>query len=914
MPDWRGEIEKSLKDLRLDPAREIEILEELNQHLTDRYEDLVASGMPPAKADAAVRQELSAGKLASALQGIHATAPRVDESAGGVFAGLWKDLRHGARLLRLNPGFAAVAVLSLVLGIGANTALFQLIDAVRLRSLPVQRPEQIALIKIVKAPHGRMGGFFGETSQLTSGLWESIRSRQQGFSQVAAWFSTRMNLNLGGEARLANVLLVSGDFFDTLGVEPAVGRLLHEADDRKGCAGSGAVISDAFWHREYGGAADVIGRKITLDGQPFEVIGITSAAFYGIEIGKRFDVAVPACAEPRFSPEHPKVDNRMAWWLASIGRLREGWTLEKASAQLSGVSRDALEETMPDEYDSIERGHYLEMQLGALPAGAGFDSYTREYERPLWLLMGISGLVLLIACGNLANLMLARAGAREREMAVRLALGASRLRLIRQLLAESFLLVCLGAAGGALLARILSRTLVSFLNTQQLSLFLDLHMDWRVFAFTAALAVLTCLLFGLAPAIHASRTSPQEAMKAGSRGITTGRERFGIRRALVVSQVALSLVLLVGALLFVRTFRNLMTQDAGFRQDGILITFIDYSSLRIPAENRAAYRRDLLERVRSVPGVLSAATVSIVPVTGSGWNNNIDIPDTSIKRQLANFNRVSPGYFRTVGTSLLSGRDFDDHDTAQSPLVAIVTETFSRKFLNGANPVGMSISVPEESGKSNLLYRIVGLVRDVKYSNLRDEFTPIIFLADAQAREPETEAGIMVRTERISSAIENIKPAMAAVNPALVLRFRVFELLIREGLLRERLMASLSGFFAFLATVLAMIGLYGVISYTVLRRRNEIGIRMALGASARTILVMVLREATVLLGIGAAIGGFLAYIAGSAARALLYGLEPGDPATLAMAVAALTAVAALASYLPAHRAATVDPCQALREE
>ena len=868
----------------------------------------------PNKQDATVLKEWSGEKLAAELREVIARAPSgVIAQDTDFLGGLGKDLRHGVRLLRLNPGFASVAVLSLMLGIGANTAIFQLIDAVRLRALPVKHAEELALVKIVKAPNGRTGGFHGDTPHLTQPIWEILRERQQAFSQIAAWNSTIVNLNQGGEARRARVLFVSGSYFETLGVQPQVGRLISTADDQPSCSGSGAVISDAFWHREYG-AGPVLGRKITLDGRPFEMIGITQAGFFGVEIGRNFDVAIPICSEPAFATDRPMTGAREEWWLASIARLKPGWTLQRASAQLSAISSGIFADTLPAEYDAIDKKNYLAFVLGALPADTGVNSLSKEYESPLWLLMGISGLVLLIACANLANLMIARAGAREREMAVRMALGASRSRLMRQLLAESLLLVAIGALGGVLLAQILSRALLSFLNTQEISLFLELRPDWRMFAFTTALSVLTCLLFGLAPAIYASRTSPGEVMKAGSRGITMSRERFGFRRALVISQVSLSLVLLVGALLFVRTFRNLLQQDAGFRQSGILITYVDFTNVRIPGENRVAYKRELLERTRSIPGVLSAANVAIVPMSGGGWNDNISIPSAGAKRKIANFNQVSPGYFQTVGTTLISGRDFTDHDTPQSPLVAIVTQSFCGKFLNGRSPLGITLTVAQQGGKPDLVYQVVGLVQDTKYYALRDEFTPIIFVSDTQDAHPDTQASLMIRTDQISSAVVSVKGVMAGINPTIVLKFRVFETMIRDGLLRERLMAALSGFFAFLATVLSMIGLYGVISYMVARRRNEIGIRMALGADSSLILKMILSEAARLLGVGLAIGVVLALAGGTAARALLYGLQPGDPLTLLMAIGGITAVAMLASYLPAHRAASVDPVQALREE
>ena len=920
MPDWGKEIRALLEGLRLDPTREGEIVEELSQHLNDRYEELLAAGTSAGQAHRSVMEELNSGRLTAELQPLLHPAPQPivlgqDERANPL-AGLWRDLRYGARLLRLNPGFALVAILSLALGIGANAAIFQLLDAVRLRTLPVRDPQELANIPVVYHPNGRTGSFSSPNPQLTNALWERLRDQQQGFSSIGAWSAQKLNLSQGGEARYANALWVSGSFFATLGTHPILGRLISPADDQPGCGSSEAVISDSFWQREFGGGASVLGQKVTLEGHPFEIIGVTPAGFFGVEVGRNFDVALPVCAEPTVMGERESaLRNPQGWWLAAIGRLKPGWTVERASAQLAAISPGIFEATLPAEYDPTDRKNYLQFKLGALPAASGISELRKEYENPLWLLMGISGLVLLIACANLANLMVARATARQREMAVRLALGASRGRLVRQLLAESLLLAVVGALCGVGLAQALSRLLVSFLSTQNTHLFIDLTPDWRVLVFTAGLAILTCLLFGLTPAIQAAGTAPGEAMKATGRATTAGRERFAVRRGLVVSQVALSLVLLVGALLFVRTLRNLVTLDAGFQRDHILINDVDLSPLRIPVANRVAYKQELLARTRAIPGVISAATARVVPVSGNGWNDNISIPGTTVQRKIADFNRVSPGYFRTVGTPLLAGRDFDDRDTAASPQVAIVTEKFVKKFLAGSNPIGRTFGVVQQGGKPDRIYQIVGLVRDTKYNDLREEFMPIVFVAEAQDDSPDLEAQFMIRSDApLTDLIPAVKRTIAEVNPAMVLNFSVFDTMIREGLLRERLMATLSGFFGFLAAILAMIGLYGVISYMVARRRNEIGIRMALGADRSSIVALIMQEAGTLLGIGLTIGTVLALIAGSTASALLFGLRPSDPWTLTMAALSLAAVAAAASFLPARRAATLDPMQALREE
>lgn len=917
MPDWSKEIRNLLAGLKLEPSREAEIVEELSQHLNDRYEELLGGGAAAEHAERTIRLELTAGGLDAQLKPLLPIASSLavpgDTQPARLLAGMWKDLHYAARALRLNPGFTIVAILSLMLGIGANTAIFQLLDAVRLRSLPVQDPQELARVHIVKTD--RTGAFRGQIADLTNDLWQNIRDHQQAFSSIAAWGAQQINLSQGGEERDAELMWASGNLFATLGVRPELGRLISASDDQPGCASPAAVISDSFWHSEYGGGA-VIGHKVMVDGHPFDIIGVTPASFFGMEVGRQFDIALPVCAEPVIHPDDPLLKKHYGWWLSAVGRLKSGWTLERATAQLAAISPATFAATLPPEYTADDRKHYLGFKLEAIPASSGVSTLRTEYEIPLCLLMAISGLVLLIACANLANLMLARASARQREMAIRLALGASRGRLVRQMLAESALLAGIGTILGVGLAQVLSRVLVLFLSGQDNQWFLDLRPDAPVLAFAIGLAVLTCLLFGLMPAIRAARTAPGEAMKASARAVTAGRERFSSRRALVVSQVALSLVLVVGALLFVRTLHNLITLDAGFQQNHILFADVDFSPIKLPMESRDAYRQQLLEKVRAIPGVISAADVAIIPISGNGWNDRLTFPGRAPdKEQWANFNMVSPGYFKTLGTPMLAGRDFTEDDKIVSPLAAIVTEKFARKFFNGANPVGTTFSVVAYANKPERIYQIVGLVKDVKYQDLREDFTPIVFVAEAQDPEPNAEAQIALHSdEDLTDLLSSVKHVVAEVSPSLIIQFTSFHTLVRQGLLRERLMATLSGFFGLLAAILAMIGLYGVISYMVLRRRNEIGIRMALGANRSNILGLIMREAAVLLVIGAAIGTILALFGAKSASALLFGLQPRDPLTLLVAIGGLAMVAMLASFLPAQRASTIDPMQALRDE
>ncbi|MFY9804291.1 MAG: ABC transporter permease [Candidatus Acidiferrales bacterium] len=828
----------------------------------------------------------------------------------------WQDLRYGIRQLRLSPGFALVGILSLALGIGANTAIFQLIDAIRLRTIPAKDPAQLATVRIADRTWAS-GSFYSGYSDLTYPIWQQIQQRQQAFSPIAVWGTRDFNLALGGEVHYAHGIWVSGDFFKALGVQPYRGRLISSADDTTGCGTAGVDISYSFWQREYGGEPSALGKQITLDGNPFVIIGITPPGFHGVTVGDPYDVAVPVCSERAVDGEHASLTVRRNWWLASIGRLKPGWTLAQATAQLKVISAAVMQETLPPQYDADGAKHYLAYQLAAYPAAIGFSELRKQSEASLWLLMGISALVLLIACANIANLMLARASARDREIAVRLALGASRRRLIRQLLSESLLLAMAGTICGAFLAWTLSQSLISFLSTANNPVFVDLSLDWRVLGFMAALAFLTTILFGLMPALRATRTAPVEALKSGGRGMTASREKFGLRRALVISQVALSLVLLVGALLFVRSLRNLLALDPGFQQNGILIANLDFARLKIPDAQRFQFDRNLLQRLRAVPGLESVAGAMTTPLSGWMSNDNVlgDTDTPAEKRESAMINYTSSDYFKTLETPLLEGRDFGDGDTATSPKVAIVNQAFVKKFLGGKDALGKTFRLQQPQGEEIPVFQVVGVVKNAVYRDMHEEFQPTAYFPLAQQKEPYPDVAVVVRSsEQLPALINSVKEVVADVNPEIDIDFRVFKTQVHDTLLQDELMATLSGFFGFLAALLAVIGLYGVISYMVAQRRNEIGIRMALGAQQQDVIRMVMREAGILLAIGLAAGTALGLLAAKGAASLLFGLKPRDPVTFLVSIAALAAVASLAGFVPARRAATLDPWTALRDE
>ncbi len=843
-----------------------------------------------------------------------ASAERFFETSLAAFLeALLRDLRYATRVLRKNPAFTLVAVFSLALGIGANTAIFQLADAVRLRMLPVKDPQNLAQVQL--ASMHKVRGSRARSNTLTYPIWEQVSSRQRAFSEIFAWGLVGFDTATSGEPRFAQGMAVSGGFFRSLGIQPALGRLLSEADDRPGCGFPGVVISYSFWQRQFGGQASALGSKINLNRHPVEIVGATPASFFGMEVGRYFDVAVPICSMAS-SEGRDLTKSGTDWWLTVMGRLKQGWNLNRAASSLQSLSPAVFAASLPANYPPVSVKSYLALRLIAEPAGTGVSDLREQYTEPLWLLLGIAGLVLLIACANLANLMLARASARGREIALRLAIGASRGRLVRQLMTESLLISLLGATLGLFVAQILSRLLVSLLSTMGNTVFVNLDRDWRVLAFTGALALLTGLLFGLAPALRSAHTRLGDALKSAGRGVTASQERFGLRRLLVVFQVALSLVLVVGALLFAGTLNNLMNADTGFRQEGVLVARVGFGAMEFPPARVMTFRQELIDRLRAIPGVTAAGDTDTVPLSGGSTSNAVWMDGTppSHARDCLR-SHVGPGYFAALATKLLAGRAIDDRDTATSEKVAVVNEAFARTLLGGQNPVGKRLWVEATPFEPSAEYEIVGMVRNTKYEELREDFQPIVFQAQSQDPVAQPFDSYLIRSQLpMDSLIPAVRATLTAAAPNIRYQFQVFQTSIRDTLVQERLMASLSGAFGMLAALLAAIGLYGVMSYLVARRRNEIGIRMALGADRREIVAMVLRESGLLLGMGLLAGTALSLLSTRAVATLLFGVKATDLRSLLTAAGLLVLVALAASYLPARRAANLDPSVALREE
>jgi predicted permease len=813
------------------------------------------------------------------------------------------DLRDAFRSLVATPVVSAVAVLSLALGIGANTAIFSILDSLMLRSLPVQQPETLVII---------------DRGSWTNPIWEAIRDRQDAFAGAMAWSTTRFNLAQGGQTELVDGIWVSGDFFRVLGASPMLGRTFNRDDDRRGGGPDGpvAVISYNFWQRRFGGAADAIGQPLTVERVTYTVIGVMPPEFFGTEVGRKFDVAIPIGTEPLVRGKESALDRRSNWWLGIMLRLKPGQTIESSTATLRGMQPQIRDATMPQDWPEQYKKTYLNEGFTLIPAATGSSGLRRRYQQPLTAIMVVVVLVLLIACANIANLLLARANARRHELSVRVALGASKFRIARQLLTESLVLSGAGAAIGLLFARWGSDLLVRQLSSSTNTVFLDMRLDWRILGFTASVAIATAILFGVVPALRASKVQPNEALKEQGRGVAG--DRFALGNLLVVVQVALSVVLVVAAGLFVRTFSSLAHVKLGFEHESILVANVNAQRLQLDPEQRPDLFERMRQAARSVPGVATAAVSAVSPVSGSTWNNVIEIPGAPPapdRERMTNINVLTPAWFQTMGTRLLAGRDFTDRDAAGAPRVAIVNEAFARKYFGSENPIGRRIIMRSGPSREPMEREVVGYVEDAVYRSLREPVPPTMYLPLPQQTDGPSSMAVSVRAAGGSPALltKSVAAALTDVNKDIAITFRLLTEQVNASLIQERVVAILSGFFGGLALLLAGLGLYGVTSYAVSRRRTEIGIRMALGAAPAGVVRMVLRRVALLVSAGIIAGAGVSLWASRFVATLLYGLEPRDPATLIGAALVLSTIGALAGWIPARRAARIDPARVLRE-
>ena len=825
-----------------------------------------------------------------------------------------QDLRDALRTLRASPLISAVAVLSLGLGIGANTAIFSILNSLLLKPLPVRDPQQLVALGSDRP---------GEDALMTYPIWQQVRDRHV-LNDAFVWANDRVSVADGGETRALDAIWASGGFFESLGLPVVAERAFSGADDRRdgGPDGPVAVLSYGSARRLFGGPAEAIGRTLTIERVTFTIIGVTPPDFFGLNIGAAVDVILPLQTEPLLGRLPSRLER---WpWLHTTGRLRPGETVAAATAAVRLQQPQIREQTMPAFDRAEDRDAYLSKPWTMRSAATGSSRLRSRYAAALSTLLAVVGLVLLVACANIAHLQLARTAARRYEFSVRVALGASRLRIVRQQLVESLVLSALGAGLGLAFAQWGGRLIVAQLSTWASTAFLDLSPDWRVLGVTGAVALSTAILFGTVPAFRAARANPIEALNQQRRGLAAGGPA-SIGGGLVIVQVALSLLLVIGAGLFLRSFAALAYRDLGFDRSRVLVAVVDGRRSAFPPSGRAALFERVRQAVATVPGVESAATSMATPLGSAGVRFDRDVQETGnptfAGRDVRIFTcPVSPDWFRTFGTRLLAGRDIDARDQATAADVALINEAFARRHFEGENPIGRTIMVGNEPSDRKPV-EIVGLVQNAAFTSVRDPVEPTMYRPLAQWDDEELLASfpsisVSVRAAgdlppaRLSSSVAS---AIAGVDGALTVSFQSVTETLSVYYIRERLLALISGYFGVLALLLAGVGLYGVTSYSVSRRRTEIGVRMAIGANASAVVRLVLGRVAFLCGLGIIAGVVVSLWATRLVEALLFNTPARDPLMIGAAAVALALVAGGAGWLPARRASRIDPAEALRD-
>ena len=829
-----------------------------------------------------------------------------------------QDLRYGFRSLRKNPLFTVVAVLTLAFGIGANTAIFSLMDQVLLQLLPVKHPEQL----VVVAERGILfGGSWGE-NDISYPMYRDFRDGNQVFSGMFCRYPTSVSLGYGDRTDRVASELVSGSYFPVLGVTAIIGRTLTPDDDRVPGGHPVAMLSYSFWQNRFSSDPSIVGKQIVLNGYTFTVIGVSQAGFDGVEVGYKSKLFVPMMMQLQMTPLSDRLEQRRLSWVTAFGRLRPGVDMAQAKASLQPLMHNSLEvevqEAAAQHYSDYDRAQFLKNSVEVLPGSQGWSGLREQLQTPLWVLVALSGAVLLLACANVANLLLARATTREREMAVRLAIGAGRQRIIRQLLVESFLLAVIGTAVGLGLAFLADRVLLAtFFPGDSASDFpISSVPDIRVLLFALGAMLLTVLVFGLAPAIQSSQADIAPNLKDRAGSAEGGKQVF-LRKLLVSGQMALALLLLIGATLFLRTLANLENSGPGFSTEHLMAFTID-PSLNGYVDDRAKdFFRRLADGLQTLPDVNSVGLSTMPILQGYGWSNPVIAEGYSAdpgQEQPPICDMISPKLFATLGVPIVAGRDFTVLDTRP---VAIINETLARKYFAGRNPVGLHIGLLDDrtATPDTPNVEVIGVVKDLKYKNLRDPAPPQAYFPywhDQTARFMTYYLRTRVDPQQLA---EGVREQVRRLDPNVpVVDMRTVDEQIGLSLKTERLVASLSAIFGALATALAVIGLYGVMAYSVARRKREIGIRVALGALQSDVLWMVMQQVVVLSGAGLAVGGLLAFALSSLIRSQLYGLQPHDPFTYLSATVVLAAAACVAGFIPSWRASRVDPMHALRHE
>lgn len=828
------------------------------------------------------------------------------------------NVRFALRSIKKDPLLATIAILSLGLGIGANTAIFSLIDQLLLRMLPVENPRQLVQVT-ARGPH--YGSNWGMNA-MSYPMYKDVRDKAEVFSGVLARFTTSLSLGYNGQTELVQGELVTGNYFQVLGVKAALGRTFVPDDDVKPGDAPLAMLTYDFWQSRFAADPDIAGKIVHLNGYPMAVVGVSAPRFQGVEIGEATQVFVPMMMQKQMNPSlgrFAQLDNRRSRWANVFARLKPGITREQAKAGIaplySQIVNMELQEKGFEKASEYSRQQFLKSRMEVFEGGTGRSFLRQGFTTPLYVLMAITGLVLLIACANVANLLIARATARQKEIAVRLALGASRRQIISQLMMENLVLSMAAAVVGVVLGYWIDRFLLNFLPGETSQLTITADLDIRVLGFSVAVAFVTAFIFGLVPALQATRPQLSETLKSEAGSVLGGHGHNRFRKALVVAQVSLSLLLLIASSLFVRSLANLHKLDPGFRIDRLITFSVDPALNGYSDERTQIFYRNMLEKLQSSPGVESAAHASIRVLDGSEWDSSVTVEGYKAQQgenMNPHFNAVSPGYFATMGIPLLAGRDFTVADAKEKEAkVCIVNETFARKYFPQGNAVGHHIGQGNDPGTKTEI-EIVGVIGDAKYDSMRDTIPRQVFLPYSQGGS----AVVYVRTTQNPSIFFGaVRAMMREIDPNLPIHsMRTLQDQVARNLITERMIASLSGSFGFLATILAVIGLYGVMSFSVARRSREIGIRVTLGARPGNVVRMVMREVGFLLVAGVVIA-IPAYIGLSRfIRSQLYGIDAGDPLTIVSAATLLLTVGLIAGYIPSRRAVRVDPIKVLRHE
>ena len=837
-----------------------------------------------------------------------------------------QDIQYAARSLRKSPLFATIAVTSVALGIGANAAVFTLLDQVVLRLMPVKDPAALVQVRAADGSES-YGGGMGDGSELSYPMYTDFRDHNAVFDGMFCRYTDAMHVGDGGRSERVNGEMVSGTFFQVLGVPAAIGRTLEPSDDRTVSGSAVAVLSYDYWRTRFGGKPDVLGRKLVINGHPFTVIGVARQGFNGLDLGNPPQVYVPITMQPQLGPAWLKIDTRRFRWVQVFARLRNGVAAEQAHTTLQPYMRAMLELESRDAAfttaSAETRKKFIETRLVVESIARGKSGLRDSVSVPLKILMAVAGGVLLIACLNVANLLLARGTARQRELALRLALGASRGRIVGLLLVESLVVALFGAIGGVLLAWWGSGLLLTFYSTADSPIAVSPSPDTRILIFTMLTATLATVLAGLVPAWASTRLNLAPTLKS-SGGAVLG-EQPRLRKSFVVAQVALSFLLLAGAGLFVRSLTNLLKVDTGMKVDHVLAFSVDLARSGYTAPRDRQFADRLVQTLQRTPGVKSIGYAFFGVLEGGAWGMGFTLEGRQPqpgKDFGALCNAVTPGFFPTLGVQLVAGRNFTERDARTPPpdekgwpyRTAIVNEEFVKKYYDGVNPIGRHIGFGEDPGTATPI-EIVGVVRTSKYVQVREEPRPQAFFPYSESSGIER-ATIYLRTTVDPDAMTGqIRRQVASLDPDLpVYSLHTLETQVGQSVANDRLIASLSTVFSLLATALAMVGLYGVMAYTVTRRTREIGIRMALGALASDVARRILTEAGVLVAIGLALGLGGALWLGQYVQSQLYGLKAMDTPTFVSAALGLVLIATLAAFLPARRASRVSPMTALREE